>query len=153
MGRPLGIQDADIDVEVRTVNILHFRNLHTIQLPMDVDFSDDDDTALRTLSEKDMVAPSSPCEPPASQKPITSMTSALHIIKCRQIESEIQRVMYRVDRAGNNSEIAQEASRLLGRLDRCVLTADVNESVLSVSFQVEDEHSSETRRSRFSALL
>ncbi|KAF9556323.1 hypothetical protein CPC08DRAFT_765310 [Agrocybe pediades] len=108
MGRPLGIQDTDIDVE----------------LPLDVDFSESDDSALRSLSEKEPATPSSPAAASeasastVSQKPITSMTSALHVIKCRQIESEIQRLMYRVDHVGNNAEISPEVTRLLARLDR-----------------------------------
>ncbi|PPQ68485.1 hypothetical protein CVT25_008411 [Psilocybe cyanescens] len=105
MGRPLGIQDADIDVE----------------LPIDIDFTESDDTALREMSEKELATPAAP-SPSDEQffvaKPITTMTSALHIIKCRQIESEIQRLMYRVDRVETGPEMGQEVTRLLARLDR-----------------------------------
>ncbi|KAH9487280.1 Positive regulator of purine utilization [Psilocybe cubensis] len=105
MGRPLGIQDADIDVE----------------LPMDIDFAESDDTALREMSEKELHASTAP-SPSEEQfriaKPITTMTSALHIIKCRQIESEIQRLMYRVDRVETPPEMENEVARILARLDR-----------------------------------
>lgn len=88
---------------------------------MDIDFTESDDTALREMSEKELYASTAP-SPSEEQsyvaKPITTMTSALHIIKCRQIESQIQRLMYRVDRVETGPEMRQEVARLLARLDR-----------------------------------
>lgn len=126
MGRPLGIQDADIDVEVQIRCECHdTRILNSLinQLPMDVDVEELSDTILLSLSEKhSTTAAASPpndhiVQSPNS-RPITSMTSALHIIKCRQIESDIQRLIYRVDRTHSSLSVMEDAMKLLGRLDK-----------------------------------
>ncbi|KAF5312732.1 hypothetical protein D9619_003616 [Psilocybe cf. subviscida] len=86
MGRPLGIQDADIDVEV----------------PMDIDFEEVNDTTLLSLSKQHTAA---------------SVASS-PVDHCRQIESDIQRLIYRVDRPKPTAVVMEEAMKLLGRLDR-----------------------------------
>lgn len=82
MGRPFAIADRDIDVS----------------LPLDVDEAISE-SALRKL-------PASAQSTELQSAPLTStsMSSFIHIVKLRQIESAIQRKIYRVDRAKNIPE-------------------------------------------------
>ena len=51
---------------------------------------------------------------PSTSHPFTSMSSALHVIRLRRIESQIQQSMYRLDQRQD----LNEARSLLDRLDR-----------------------------------
>lgn len=77
LGRPFAISDRDIDAE----------------LPVDVNESIQDETSLRKALE----ASRSRCEGDAP-KTSTSLSPFVHIIRLRQIESQIQQTIYRVDR-------------------------------------------------------
>ncbi|KFA54954.1 hypothetical protein S40293_02305 [Stachybotrys chartarum IBT 40293] len=71
MGRPFGISDRDIDVE----------------LPLDID----EDTTQEQLANLDSIL--------GSQTKATSMTSFILIARLRRIESDIQQTVYRVDQS------------------------------------------------------
>lgn len=74
MGRPLALSDHDIDAD----------------LPLDMDEAIDEEDAIvnaaKHVSDK-------PCNPP------TSLTSFIHHIRLKRIESEVHRSIYRVDKS------------------------------------------------------
>ncbi|KAK9417016.1 putative Transcription factor domain-containing protein [Seiridium unicorne] len=93
LGRPFAISDRDIDV----------------QLPLDVDESCED---LEVL-ERTRVATDQGSNSPASKS--TSMTGFIYICKLRQIESDIQQSIYRVDQSAPATEA--EAERFIAQLE------------------------------------
>jgi hypothetical protein len=70
MGRPFGISDRDID----------------LGLPLDVN---------EDATEEQLTHATASIEPPTTS---TSLTSFIHVTRLRQIESDIQQTIYRVDR-------------------------------------------------------
>ncbi|KAI9734555.1 MAG: hypothetical protein M1834_002156 [Cirrosporium novae-zelandiae] len=91
LGRPFAISDRDIDAE----------------LPLDIDEAADDMKSLERTSQVDL-----------SIVPMTSTTlsSFVHVLKLRQIESNIQQNIYRVDRSGEASAV--ETDYFLEQLSR-----------------------------------
>ncbi|CAK7237246.1 hypothetical protein SCUCBS95973_009896 [Sporothrix curviconia] len=93
MGRPLGISDRDID----------------IALPLDID-EDMTDAQLAVVQLPVRVAPSDPS---------TSLTSFVLIARLRQIESDIQETIYRVDNKSGAASIGDAViDGFLERLER-----------------------------------
>ena len=96
MGRPPALSDNDIDAN----------------LPFDIDeAADDEETILRAstnISDK-------PCNPP------TSLTSFIHQLRLKKIESEIQHLVYRVDTPFDASQplIQELYDRLLAWEQSC----------------------------------
>jgi hypothetical protein len=85
MGRPFGISDRDID----------------LSMPLDIS----EDTTQEQLQSLDLSRPQGP----------TSMTSFILITRLRQIESEIQQTIYRVDCNMATDDVSVE--QFLERLD------------------------------------
>ncbi|KAH8899855.1 hypothetical protein GQ53DRAFT_203201 [Thozetella sp. PMI_491] len=73
LGRPPSISDHDIDAD----------------LPLDVDEANDDDEVVRQAAQHPIDYP---------RNPGTTMSSFVHRLRLKRIESEIQHVVYRVDR-------------------------------------------------------
>ncbi|RDW88310.1 hypothetical protein BP6252_00342 [Coleophoma cylindrospora] len=89
LGRPTCISDADIDVP----------------LPLDVDEENQDIEVFRNA-----INTGKPANPP------TSMTTFIHVVRLKRIESEIQNSIYRVDGA-NAANLSQETERILAKLN------------------------------------
>ncbi|ETN38231.1 uncharacterized protein HMPREF1541_06262 [Cyphellophora europaea CBS 101466] len=91
MGRPPSISDHDIDAE----------------LPLDVDEATQDIEDLRRAAEQD---PSKPVSPQ------TTMTTFIHLVRLKIIESEIQHKIYRVDRLKSSASTCRTTDGFLERL-------------------------------------
>lgn len=91
LGRPFSISDRDIDV----------------QMPLDVDEAATDISLLEQASKKD---------PNVVPTISTSLSSFLHVLKLRRIESSIQQTVYRVDNTEGVCDT--EIDRFIGELVR-----------------------------------
>ncbi|EXJ82048.1 hypothetical protein A1O1_08117 [Capronia coronata CBS 617.96] len=91
MGRPPAISDHDIDVE----------------LPLDVDEATRDVEVLRKAAEQDRSIPA---------YPQTTMSTIIHLLRLKKIESEIQHEIYRVDRTKPSSAIHAITDAFLEKL-------------------------------------
>ncbi|KAL2212084.1 hypothetical protein CC79DRAFT_1364368 [Sarocladium strictum] len=91
MGRPPAICDRDIDVE----------------LPLDVDEAIQDPEILKKAKEQDR---SVPAFPP------TNLSTLIHLIRLKRIESAIQHTIYRVDRLMPPQELFEHTNRFLEKL-------------------------------------
>lgn len=87
LGRPLGISDRDIDIE----------------LPLDIN-EDTTDEQLRSAAT-----------PTGNQEKSTSLTSFLLVVRLRQIESDVQQTVYRVDQTASIEDSVIES--FMRRLD------------------------------------
>ncbi|KIR33328.1 hypothetical protein I352_04095 [Cryptococcus deuterogattii MMRL2647] len=85
LGRPSGIQDRDIDVE--------------LPLNVDVDFNQPKALAAMQSQQLDMMDGKRPGDEYANgYGPVTSMTSAIHNIRLNQLKHRIQDAIYRLDK-------------------------------------------------------
>ncbi|KIR68094.1 hypothetical protein I314_01588 [Cryptococcus bacillisporus CA1873] len=85
LGRPSGIQDRDIDVE--------------LPLNVDVDFNQPEALAAMQSQQLDMMDGKRPGDEYANgYGPVTSMTSAIHNIRLNQLKHRIQDAIYRLDK-------------------------------------------------------
>lgn len=91
MGRPPSISDHDIDAE----------------LPLDVDEATQDIEDLRRAAEQD---PSKPASPQ------TTMTTVIHLLRLKILESEIQHKIYRVDRLKSSASTCRTTDGFIERL-------------------------------------
>lgn len=94
LGRPLGIDDRDVDQT----------------LPLDINC----DADVPTTSTMNTDSPVS-VDDTSPTRPFTSMSSALHVIRLRRIEAQIQKTVYRVDQRRDSQN---EVRLLLEKIDR-----------------------------------
>lgn len=113
LGRPSGIQDRDIDVE--------------LPLNVDVDFNQPKALAAMQSRQLDMMGGRRPGDEYADgYGPVTSMTSAIHNIRLNQLKQLIQDAIYRLDKPliPSKDDLAAErqsipeVDNLLVRLDQ-----------------------------------
>ncbi|KAH7325608.1 fungal-specific transcription factor domain-containing protein, partial [Stachybotrys elegans] len=91
MGRPPSICDHDIDVE----------------LPLDVDEATQDLDVFQKASEQDRSIP---------PFPPTSLSTLIHLLRLKRIESAIQHSIYRVDRLQPSEDLCQKTDEFLEKL-------------------------------------
>ena len=108
LGRPPSISDHDIDVEVRCSFVCPLRSLtDPNQLPSDVEEANQDVEVLRMAANADKSAPA---------YPRTTMSTFIHLLRLKIIESDIQHNVYRVDRPSVSKAIHQLTDTFLERL-------------------------------------
>jgi hypothetical protein len=97
LGRPLGIDDRDVDQA----------------LPLDMHCDADVPNTTSAMSTDSPLSIDFDISP---TRPFTSMSSALHVIRLRRIESQIQKTVYRVDQRPADQQ--NEVRLLLEKIDR-----------------------------------
>jgi hypothetical protein len=112
LGRPLGIDDRDIDQAVSIIVVLADKQLLDIECDVDVPH------ALASSQRSHSIAHSSPLSvdhDAVPNRPFTSMSSAIHAIRLRRIEAQVQKTAYRLDA---EDESRDEIMALLNKLDK-----------------------------------